>query len=73
MKDKDSSMIVGMPIGTRVRLASGGPVMLIVENLPGCRVTCAWTGQDGRPIEDDFLVVCLDIIRRTHIVNWRRK
>jgi uncharacterized protein YodC (DUF2158 family) len=66
-------MIVGMPIGTRVRLASGGPVMLIIENLPGCKVTCAWIGVNGVPVEGVFLVVCLDIIRRTHIVNWRRK
>jgi uncharacterized protein YodC (DUF2158 family) len=66
-------MIVGIPIGTRMRLASGGPIMITVENLPGCKVTCAWLGSNGRAVEGDFPIVCLDVIRRSFIVDWRLK
>lgn len=38
-----------MPVGTRVRLASGGPIMLVVANDGPDReyVTCAWENSDG--------------------------
>lgn len=52
-----------MPIGTRVRLASGGPVMVIVDNakLADGLVTCAWEGG-----EDEFRLVVLDVVRSIH-------
>lgn len=51
-----------MPIGTRVRLASGGPVMLVVDIHPELMaVTVAW--QYGEAI---FPIVCLDIVRTIH-------
>lgn len=55
-----------MPIGTRVRLASGGPEMLIVD-LDGERmqVLCAW----GPRSEMWLPVVCVDVIRRFHIID----
>lgn len=47
-----------MPIGTRVRLASGGP-LVVANDLPNKEcVTCAWP--DG---EADFRIVCLDVVR----------
>jgi uncharacterized protein YodC (DUF2158 family) len=53
-----------MPLGTRVRLASGGPVMLVVDIHPETMsVTCAWHG--GEAV---FPVVCLDVIRRHHVI-----
>lgn len=56
-----------MPIGTRVRLASGGPVMLVVDVHPmTMEVTCAWP--DG---EHRFRIVCLDVVRRHHEL-WKR-
>jgi hypothetical protein len=54
-----------MPIGTRVRLASGGPDMLVVD-LDSVR-WCALAAWDGG--EAWFPVVCLDVIRRHHIIN----
>jgi uncharacterized protein YodC (DUF2158 family) len=54
-----------MPIGTRVRLASGGPIMLVVSNDGPHRdiVTCGWRADDGSAQEDDFVIVCLDVVR----------
>ena len=57
-----------MHIGTRVRLASGGPTMLVTDLDPQAwRVMCSWDGGEGW-----FSVVCLDVIRRKHIVDWGR-
>ena len=61
--------IIKMPIGTRVRLASGGPLMVVVENLPPdddgmAIVRCAW--ENG---EHDFPIVCLDVVRHMHPVK----
>lgn len=54
-----------MPIGTRVRLASGGPEMLVVDLDPvRWRVLAAWNGGEAW-----FLVVCLDVIRAFHIIE----
>jgi uncharacterized protein YodC (DUF2158 family) len=51
-----------MQIGTRVRLASGGPVMLVVEFHPKIMtVLCAWDDQ-----EDWFHIVTLDVVRNYH-------
>ncbi|MEM7528856.1 MAG: hypothetical protein AAF416_14460 [Pseudomonadota bacterium] len=52
-----------MPIGTRVRLASGGPVMLVVDVKDAFTVTCAWPGGEG-----DFSVVCLDVVRNRRVL-----
>ncbi len=53
-----------MPIGTRVRLASGGPVMLVVDLDPvNFQVMCAWKGGEAW-----FRVVTLDVIRRKHVI-----
>lgn len=55
-----------MPIGTRVRLASGGPEMLVVDiDLYRLRVLCAWP--EG---ERWFLIVCVDVTRKLHVVDW---
>ncbi len=56
-----------MPIGTRVRLASGGPIMIVVANdLPDREyVTCAW---DGGKQEADFRIVTLDVVRQRHVI-----
>lgn len=51
-----------MPIGTKVRLASGGPLMLVVDNnRDNFSVLAAWDGG-----EDWFQVVCLDVVRNVH-------
>lgn len=54
-----------MPIGTKVRLASGGPEMLVVDLRPATfEVLCAWA--DG---EEWFKVVCLDVVRTFHVIG----
>jgi uncharacterized protein YodC (DUF2158 family) len=55
-----------MPIGTRVRLASGGPVMLITD-WDGDReyVWCEWENC-SEPAR--FRIVCLDVIRQHRII-----
>ena len=59
------------PIGTRVRLASGGPEMLVVEMHPADGdVTCAWRN-GARQDEHRFPSLCLDIVRRYHIIDDR--
>jgi uncharacterized protein YodC (DUF2158 family) len=59
------------PIGTRVRLASGGPDMLVVDMHPAdAAVTCAWL--NGRQVgEYRFPSLCLDIIRRHHDLSGK--
>ncbi len=58
-----------MPIGTRVRLASGGPVMVVVgwDETDREYVVCAWDGPDG-PQEHRFRIVTLDVVRRKHVL-----
>lgn len=54
-----------MPIGTKVRLASGGPEMIVVDLRPGTlEVLCAWP--DG---EAWFKVVCLDVVRNFRVMG----
>lgn len=54
-----------MPIGTRVRLASGGPEMIVMDFHPETwRVLCGWSGGEAW-----FLVVCLDVIRSFHVIE----
>ena len=55
-----------MPIGTEVRLASGGSIMTVVDtDLPDrWHVMVAWTDAHGNQHERSFPVVCLDIVRR---------
>lgn len=51
------------PVGTRVMLASGGPVMLVVDVDPkNSRVLVSWRNADG-VMEEWFPSVCLDIVR----------
>lgn len=53
------------PIGTKVRLASGGPDMLVVETIEeDSRAVCAWDGGEAT-----FLTVCLDLVRTFHIID----
>lgn len=56
------------PIGTRVRLKSGGPVMVVVDGkflrgVSGMRgfesATCAWRNENGNVSEYAFPVECL--------------
>lgn len=58
-----------MPIGTKVRLASGGPEMLVVDlDRIAWSVLCAWRSDDGTEGEAWFPVVCLDVIRTVHVI-----
>ena len=54
------------PIGTRVRLASGGPDMTVVDlDDIKARVLCAW--RDGEAVRESwFPSITLDIIRNYH-------
>ena len=60
---------VFFPIGTKVRLASGGPEMLVVDvDVAGAKATCAWA--TGHSVgEHTFPTVCLDLVRRFHIID----
>lgn len=56
------------PIGTRVRLASGGPEMLVVDiDPPRSRTKAAWQIDDGAR-EAWFPSICLDIVRTAHVI-----
>lgn len=57
------------PIGTKVRLASGGPEMLIVDtDAPQAKAICAW--ESGQRVEEHtFPTVCLDLVRQIHIID----
>lgn len=53
-----------MPIGTRVRLASGGPVMTVVDIDPETmRVFCDWRSGAAW-----FRIVCLDVVRKRWVI-----
>ena len=57
----------GLPIGMRVRLASGGPIMLVTDSdSHGWEVFCSWDGGEGW-----FKIFSLDIIRRRHVAGWQ--
>ena len=59
------------PIGTKVRLASGGPEMLAVDIDPAsARTRCAWLTESGAR-EAWFPSICLDIVRRVHVIDDR--
>lgn len=56
-----------MPIGTRVRLASGGPMMLVTEwDDDREYVWCEWERCE-KPAR--FRIVCLDVIRTHHVID----
>lgn len=51
-------------IGQRVRLASGGPIMVVVDFDPiALTLTCAWPGG-----EMTAPIVCFDFIRQRHVI-----
>jgi hypothetical protein len=54
------------PIGTQVMLASGSPILTVVDfNRDISTVTVSW--KDGDEVnEKDFPAVCLTLYRRTH-------
>jgi len=52
-----------LPIGTKVRLASGGPVMLVTD-LDGPRIYCEWGPNQGMWLP----TVCVDVIRNHHVL-----
>jgi uncharacterized protein YodC (DUF2158 family) len=52
-----------LPIGTKVRLASGGPAMIVVDfGFDEGDLVCAWK-RNGKIAEAKFRVVMLDIVR----------
>jgi len=59
-----------MPIGTKVRLASGGPEMVVVDiDISTMRVCCAWRSSiDASESDCWFPIVCLDVIRRHWVI-----
>lgn len=59
------------PVGTKVRLASGGPEMIVVDIDPrAAKATCAWRS-GNRAEEYQFPTVCLDLVRSFHIIDDR--
>lgn len=59
-----------MPIGTRVRLASGGTVMLVTGTDPlNGRVLCEWQNDDGSIGAAWLPIVVLDVVRRHHVID----
>lgn len=55
-----------MPIGTRVMLASGGPIMLVTAwDDDREYVWCEWEGcaESAR-----FRIVCLDVVRNHYVI-----
>ena len=56
---------MSLPIGTKCRLASGGPEMLVIDiEEGGYKVLCSW-GYG----EKWFPTVCLNVIRQHHIID----
>jgi len=56
-------------LGTRVRLGSGGPMMVVVDLNPNTGyVECEWR-EDGILHEGKFKSICLDIVRNIHLID----
>lgn len=59
------------PIGTKVRLASGGPEMLIVDlDQETGRYLCSWK-HDAVVSEDWFVPITLDVVRGPVVRLWK--
>jgi uncharacterized protein YodC (DUF2158 family) len=58
---------MSLPIGTKVRLASGGPEMLVLDMDENGQVLCAW----GRTEDEErwFPTVIVDVIRKIHTLE----
>lgn len=60
-----------MPIGTLVRLASGGPMMLVTEwDDDREYVWCEW---DGCEKPERFRIVCLDVVRTFALQTFSKR
>ena len=57
------------PIGTRLKLASGSPMLVVVDNDKNLStVTVSWVDDEGVEQEVQLPSVCFDIFRRTHYI-----
>lgn len=57
------------PIGTKLKLASGSPELVVVDNnREHSTVTVSWYDDDNVEQELELPSVCFDIFRRTHYI-----
>lgn len=58
----DNKVKANIPIGTKARLKSGGPVMTIGDSYLGGKRLCTWMSSDGKVQSYYFVLDQLDIV-----------